>query len=61
MNFLYPGWIDVRWDNSRKNSYRFGKDNAMDVKVKENHEEVGVYNFDCYILMFRKRMHPSLI
>ncbi|XP_028390869.1 uncharacterized protein LOC114515772 [Dendronephthya gigantea] len=27
------GWVDVRWDNGRKNSYRFGKDNAMDVKV----------------------------
>ncbi|CAB3980321.1 E3 ubiquitin- ligase HERC2 [Paramuricea clavata] len=27
------GWVDVRWDNGRKNSYRFGKDNAMDVKI----------------------------
>ena len=28
------GWVDVRWDNGRKNSYRFGKDSAMDIKVE---------------------------
>ncbi|XP_046850294.1 uncharacterized protein LOC124443806 [Xenia sp. Carnegie-2017] len=27
------GWVDVCWDNGRKNSYRFGKNNAMDVKI----------------------------
>ena len=32
---MYVGWVDIRWDNGRKNSYRFGKDNAMDVKVNQ--------------------------
>lgn len=27
------GWVDIRWDCGTKNSYRFGKDNAMDVKI----------------------------
>ena len=29
------GWVDVEWDNGNKNSYRFGKDAAFDVKVRQ--------------------------
>jgi len=29
------GWVDVEWDNGNKNSYRYGKDSALDVKVRQ--------------------------
>ena len=30
---LISGWVDVEWDSGAKNSYRFGKDSAFDIKV----------------------------
>lgn len=27
------GWVDVEWDNGTKNSYRYGKDDAFDVRA----------------------------
>ncbi|KAJ7374838.1 hypothetical protein OS493_005190 [Desmophyllum pertusum] len=32
-----PGWVDVQWDRGNSNSYRYGKDSSLDVKlVNEN-------------------------
>ena len=30
---LISGWVDVEWDSGAKNSYRYGKDSAFDIKV----------------------------
>ena len=30
------GWVDVEWDNGIKNSYRYGKEDAFDVRVRQN-------------------------
>lgn len=35
-----PGWVDVEWDNGNKNSYRYGKDSAFDVKVVDENRRV---------------------
>ena len=32
---LISGWVDVEWDSGAKNSYRYGKDSAFDVKVTQ--------------------------
>lgn len=34
------GWVDVHWDKGNKNSYRFGKDSAFDVKVVDENRRV---------------------
>ena len=33
--WLIAGWVDVEWDSDTKNSYRYGKDSAYDVKVRQ--------------------------
>ena len=33
--WLISGWVDVQWDSDTKNSYRYGKDSAYDVKVRQ--------------------------
>lgn len=35
-----PGWVDVQWDNGAKNSYRYGKDSALDIKVVDENRSV---------------------
>ncbi|XP_078367292.1 uncharacterized protein LOC144651237 isoform X1 [Oculina patagonica] len=35
-----PGWVDVHWDNGNKNSYRYGKESAFDVKVVDENRRV---------------------
>ncbi|CAH3022624.1 unnamed protein product [Porites evermanni] len=35
-----PGWVDVQWDSDTKNSYRYGKDSAYDVKVVDENRRV---------------------
>jgi len=27
--------VDVQWDSGAKNSYRYGKDSALDIKVRQ--------------------------
>lgn len=35
-----PGWVDVQWDSDVKNSYRYGKESAFDVKVVDENRRV---------------------
>lgn len=35
-----PGWVDVEWDSGAKNSYRYGKDSAFDIKVVDENRRV---------------------
>ncbi|CAH3022623.1 unnamed protein product [Porites evermanni] len=35
-----PGWVDVEWDSGAKNSYRYGKDSAFDIRVVDENRRV---------------------
>lgn len=35
-----PGWVEIQWDRGNKNSYRYGKDSAFDVKVVDENRRV---------------------
>lgn len=37
---LLLGWVEIQWDRGNKNSYRYGKDSAFDVKDQTGNGEI---------------------
>lgn len=50
---LLSGWVEVQWDRGNKNSYRYGKESAFDVKVRNISLYLKLIIWNFYIICSR--------